>query len=394
MNNARKLRDLLAAKDLQAVLLTTPEHCYYATGLSPHQLTVSRMPGFAYAVMDIESEDNYVITMDYEAPALEGKNSQVQVLAYDTWVGVKSKEEWLDGKDHGQVAKLRSSLDLLEELFHEHGWTQARVGLELKHLPVEHFQRLKERFPDVSWQDVSDDFIFARSIKNADEINIYRQLTEASDKALLEMSRHVQVGANELDLIQIYKTACMQNGVYPSSWSMLGAGPNSSILQLPKDHCISEGDCLRFDGGCEAGFRFFKTDFSRTWIVGKACPKLLESKKVLTSVQQLMIQSIKPGMRFSELFHLGFDQVKKYIPNYRRGHLGHSISLGPGTADLPHISPGEDRQLEEGMILAVEVPFYIRNYQGFNIEDMVLVKADGAEVLTYRTPHYLEFEEH
>lgn len=120
MNNARKLRNLLAAKDLQAVLLTTPEHCYYATGLSPHQLTVSRAPGFAYAVMDMQSEDSYVITMDYEAPALEGKNSQVQVLAYDTWVGVKSKEEWLDGKDHGQVDKLRSSLDLLEELFHEH----------------------------------------------------------------------------------------------------------------------------------------------------------------------------------------------------------------------------------------------------------------------------------
>ncbi|MDO5016154.1 MAG: Xaa-Pro peptidase family protein [Eubacteriales bacterium] len=393
MNNAEKLRGLLAPKDLQAVLITTPEHCYYATGLSPHQLTVSRIPGFAYAVMDMETEDSYVITMDYEAPALEGKKDHVKVLAYDTWVGVKSKDEWLEGKDHTQLEKLKSSLDILEELFHEHNWTTARVGLELKHLPVDHFQILKDRFPDIAWQDISDDFIFARSVKNAEEINIYRELTEASDKALLEMSKQVHVGANELDLIQIYRTVCMQNGVYPSSWSMLGAGQNSSILQLPQDHCINEGDCLRFDGGCEAGYRFFKTDFSRTWIVGKADSKLVETKRVLTSAQRLMIESIKPGMSFSELFHLGFNQVKKYIPNYRRGHLGHSISLGPSTADLPHISPSENRPIAEGMILAVEVPFYIRNYQGFNIEDMVLITKDGAEVLTYRTPHYLEFEE-
>ena len=41
------------------------------------------------------------------------------------------------------------------------------------------------------------------------------------------------------------------------------------------------------------------------------------------------------------------------------------------------------------MVLAMEVPCYIRGVNGFNIEDMVLITEDGREVLTPKTPHYL-----
>ena len=41
------------------------------------------------------------------------------------------------------------------------------------------------------------------------------------------------------------------------------------------------------------------------------------------------------------------------------------------------------------MVLAMEVPCYIRGVNGFNIEDMVLITEEGSEVLTPKTPHYL-----
>lgn len=41
------------------------------------------------------------------------------------------------------------------------------------------------------------------------------------------------------------------------------------------------------------------------------------------------------------------------------------------------------------MVLAMEVPCYIRGVNGFNIEDMVLITEDGREVLTPKMPHYL-----
>ena len=76
-------------------------------------------------------------------------------------------------------------------------------------------------------------------------------------------------------------------------------------------------------------------------------------------------------------------------PSYERGHVGHSISLGPQTAEAPIISDANETSLEAGMILAMEVPCYIKGFNGFNIEDMVLITENGCEVLTPKTPHYL-----
>ena len=84
--------------------------------------------------------------------------------------------------------------------------------------------------------------------------------------------------------------------------------------------------------------------------------------------------------------------VRKSVLIYEtiiRGHQGHSISMGPATAEAPYINAAETRPLEAGMVLAMEVPCYIDGVNGFNIEDMVLITENGCEVLTPCTPHYL-----
>ncbi|ARE65202.1 hypothetical protein ADH76_16055 [Enterocloster clostridioformis] len=84
-----------------------------------------------------------------------------------------------------------------------------------------------------------------------------------------------------------------------------------------------------------------------------------------------------------------FEKADKCCTSYRRCHCGHSISLGPATAEEPYINASTNRLLEPGMVLAMEVPCYIRGVNGFNIEDMVLITEDGREVLTPKMPHYL-----
>ena len=41
-----------------------------------------------------------------------------------------------------------------------------------------------------------------------------------------------------------------------------------------------------------------------------------------------MIAAAKPGLPINELYHTAYDYVKEMFPCYRRGHQGHSISMG------------------------------------------------------------------
>lgn len=108
-----------------------------------------------------------------------------------------------------------------------------------------------------------------------------------------------------------------------------------------------------------AEFDFYTTDTSRAWVMEGADPALYKLKDRLYEAQRRMIAAAKPGLPICDLYHIAYDYVKEMYPSYRRGHQGHSISMGPATAEAPYINPTTTRPLEAGMVLAMEVPCYI-----------------------------------
>jgi Xaa-Pro aminopeptidase len=65
--------------------------------------------------------------------------------------------------------------------------------------------------------------------------------------------------------------------------------------------------------------------------------------------------------------------------HYKRGACGHGIGAG---FDLPLISPFDNTPLEENMVLEIETPYRELGFGGFMLEDTILVKKSGAELLT------------
>ena len=388
-----RIKELLREKGLDGAIVSSPENFQYVTGFGGHQHTVSRQPGFTLAVMRADDKvPTHLTTMDFEAATFRIKAAGLNFVVdpYDTWVGLKTWDEIAHGAVVPDKTAMESSMDKLVQFMKACDLANKKVGIELDYLPVPYYKSLTEKFPEAEFVDISDLFVYARSVKQPDEIEMFRKLCRIADHGFTEVSKIAKIGVSERELVQCFREDVIKSGFCaPSSWSMFSTGPSSARLTLPGDGVVKDGDVVKFDAGVNAEFDFYTTDTSRAWIIGNGDPALLKLKDRLYEGQRRMIAAAKPGLPINELYHTAYDYVKEMFPCYRRGHQGHSISMGPATAEAPYINASETRPLEAGMILAMEVPCYIDGVNGFNIEDMVLITEDGCEVLTPNTPHYL-----
>ena len=388
-----RIKELLREKGLDGAIVSSPENFHYVTGFGGHQHTVSRQPGFTLAVMRADDKvPTHLTTMDFEAATFRIKAAGLNFVVdpYDTWVGLKTWDEIAHGAVVPDKTAMESSMDKLVQFMKACDLANKKVGIELDYLPVPYYKSLTEKFPEAEFVDISDVFAYARSVKQPDEIEMFRKLCRIADHGFTEVSKIAKIGVSERELVQCFREDVIKSGFCaPSSWSMFSTGPSSARLTLPGDGVVKDGDVVKFDAGVNAEFDFYTTDTSRAWIIGNGDPALLKLKDRLYEGQRRMIAAAKPGLPINELYHTAYDYVKEMFPCYRRGHQGHSISMGPATAEAPYINASETRPLEAGMILAMEVPCYIDGVNGFNIEDMVLITEDGCEVLTPNTPHYL-----
>lgn len=388
-----RIKELLCEKGLDGAIVSSPENFHYVTGFGGHQHTVSRQPGFTLAVMRADDKvPTHLTTMDFEAATFRIKAAGLNFVVdpYDTWVGLKTWDEIAHGAVVPDKTAMESSMDKLVQFMKACDLANKKVGIELDYLPVPYYKSLTEKFPEAEFVNISDLFVYARSVKQPDEIEMFRKLCRIADHGFTEVSKIAKIGVSERELVQCFREDVIKSGFCaPSSWSMFSTGPSSARLTLPGDGVVKDGDVVKFDAGVNAEFDFYTTDTSRAWIIGNGDPALLKLKDRLYEGQRRMIAAAKPGLPINELYHTAYDYVKEMFPCYRRGHQGHSISMGPATAEAPYINASETRPLEAGMILAMEVPCYIDGVNGFNIEDMVLITEDGCEVLTPNTPHYL-----
>lgn len=388
-----RIKELLREKGLDGAIVSSPENFHYVTGFGGHQHTVSRQPGFTLAVMRADDKvPTHLTTMDFEAATFRIKAAGLNFVVdpYDTWVGLKTWDEIAHGAVVPDKTAMESSMDKLVQFMKACDLANKKVGIELDYLPVPYYKSLTEKFPEAEFVNISDLFVYARSVKQPDEIEMFRKLCRIADHGFTEVSKIAKIGVSERELVQCFREDVIKSGFCaPSSWSMFSTGPSSARLTLPGDGVVKDGDVVKFDAGVNAEFDFYTTDTSRAWIIGNGDPALLKLKDRLYEGQRRMIAAAKPGLPINELYHTAYDYVKEMFPCYRRGHQGHSISMGPATAEAPYINASETRPLEAGMILAMEVPCYIDGVNGFNIEDMVLITEDSCEVLTPNTPHYL-----
>ena len=135
------------------------------------------------------------------------------------------------------------------------------------------------------------------------------------------------------------------------------------------------------------------SDFTRTFAVGSPSEELREYYRLAKEALDLAVAAVKPGVKGSDIHRLVCDLFHEH------GHKtqlhkeegeslvdGYYHATGHGVGLEVHERPGVGRvasePLLEGDVIALEPGLYRHGYGGVRLEDLILVTADGAEVLT------------
>ena len=100
-----------------------------------------------------------------------------------------------------------------------------------------------------------------------------------------------------------------------------------------------------------------------------------------------LVTMVGPGVKLSDVFNEVVSTVQKYIPEYKRGHVGHSLGCNRFSEEYPFISPSETSTFEPGMIFCTEVPYYSSEFNSYNLEDTILITDNGIEFFSHISPN-------
>jgi len=150
-----------------------------------------------------------------------------------------------------------------------------------------------------------------------------------------------------------------------------------------EDKRWSSGD----GAGCNP-LRALGADEIRTYVVGKASRRRKEVYRDVLELQDHLLARIRPGMPIGELFAYAMQHVKSlgyesYFQGYGKSqgrYIGHGVGLE--LDEWPVLDGRARYRIQEGVVLAVECKFIIPDFGAVFIEDTVVVRSQGIEILS------------
>ncbi len=142
------------------------------------------------------------------------------------------------------------------------------------------------------------------------------------------------------------------------------------------------------------------SDFTRTFAVGTPADELVEFHRLAKEALDLAVSRVKPGVRGSDIhrevcdfFHGHGYKTQLHKEEGEALEDGYFHATGHGVGLEVHEEPGVGRvasaPLVEGDVIALEPGLYRKGFGGARVEDLLLVTAEGAEILTHY-PYDLE----
>jgi Xaa-Pro dipeptidase len=240
--------------------------------------------------------------------------------------------------------------------------------------------RLMEKAAATAFVNGSPIIDKARTIKDAEEIELMRKASYINDKvmgrAVERFSKDKTEKALSTILGELYEEERTQGFSFTPivAYGANGADPHHETdLSLPQ-----LGNSIIIDTGCRN--EFYCSDMTRTLFYGEPSEEDRKVYNIVLEANLAGISKVKPGTRFCDIDKAARDVIEGYgYGKYFTHRTGHSIGIE--VHDFGDVSSVNKEEVKPGMIFSIEPGVYLQGKVGVRIEDLVLVTEDGCEVL-------------
>ncbi len=347
MNNIKRIQEALAGRGLDAILLTNEKNQRYACGFP-----------FTDGAVLVGRERAFLLTDSRYIEAAEAAaGGCCTVRMFDQTHGLY---ELLRGAlaecGAGKLGAEEDSLSFAR-------WTATEKQLGVSLLPSRGLMGS------------------LRASKSEEEIASMIRAQRISEKALEEVLHIIRPGMTEKEIMAELVYHMLKNGSEGNSFDpIVVTGAKTSMPHgVPGDKVVCDGDFVTMDfGSLSDGYC---SDMTRTVAVGHATEEMRHIYGVVLEAQLAGIAAARAGVPGKVIDAAARGVIEKAGYGAYFGH-GFGHSLGLDIHEPPFAGPRGEAPMDLNSVCSAEPGIYLPGKFGVRIEDVMIVRENGAEVIT------------
>ncbi|NEW28678.1 aminopeptidase P family protein [Nocardia cyriacigeorgica] len=319
-----------------------------------------------------------------------GSNAALLVSSWDAHGAEDRTVISTDGRYRTQVAEqvpdlhadiVRACARRVVELAGE--WQLGRVGYESHVVTVDEHRGFEELSTGLELVATPGLVEQLRMVKDAYEVDRLRAACAVGDAALATLLERgaLRPGRTERQVARDLEWAMFEHGGEAVAFeTIVAAGANSAVPHhRPTDAVLATGDFVKLDFGAVVGG--YHSDMTRTLVLGPPADWQREVYELVREAQRAGREALRPGVPVADV-----DGAARAVID-AAGHgalfvhgLGHGVGLR--IHEAPGIAKAGTGTLLSGVAVTVEPGVYFPGRGGVRIEDTLVVREGGPELLT------------
>ncbi len=253
------------------------------------------------------------------------------------------------------------------------------IGFEEENLTLAELGSLRKKVR-VKWQPTKNIVECLRLIKEETELKHIKDAARITDLAFDFIKGKIKRGVTEKELALELEFFLKKNADDIAFSPIVAFDKNSAIPHYLSTHNsqLTTHNLILFDFG--AKINGYCSDMTRVVFFGTPSNKQVKIYQIVLSAQKKALENLKPRKKTREIDKIARNYiVAAGFPEYPHG-LGHGVGLS--IHEDPKLKKDNEVILKKNMVVTVEPGIYLPGYCGVRIEDLVVVKKNGVEILS------------